>query len=201
MATVPRIIDIRDNLERAREESDGDIDDELDAVEEQIAEYTERTETEGTDEEGVLDTVDNRLLKLETRADGTVEEQLHAARNRIHLFRNARSGAVDGVSVIDVETRFADAGTDKIEDDAAGEEVEFWIVLANDEGERSVAVEIPFYRDDEEVTRVRGESIRLGANEQETVTLITEVPQDAEYYTVDIDTAESADASSSVSER
>ncbi|RDI69660.1 DUF7553 family protein [Halopelagius longus] len=201
MATVPRIIDIRDNLERAREESDGDIDDELDAVEEQIAEYTERTETEGTDEEGVLDTVDNRLLKLETRADGAVEEQLHAARNRIHLFRNARSGAVDGVSVIDVETRFADAGTDKIEDDAAGEEVEFWVVLANDGEERSVTVEIPFYRDDEEVTRVRGESIRLGANVQETVTLITDVPQEAEYYTVDIDTTDSVETSSSVTER
>lgn len=201
MATVPRIIDIRDNLERAREESDGDIDDELDAVEEQIAEYTEHTETEGTDEEGVLDTVDNRLLKLETQTDDPVSEHLHAARNRIHLFRNARTGAVNDVSVIDVETRFADAGTDRVEDDAAGEEVEFWVVLANEGSERSVTVEIPFYRDDEEVTRLRGESIRLGANEQETVTLITEVPPEAEYYTVDIDASESEDATSSVSER
>lgn len=194
MANVPRIIDIRDNLERARAESDGDVDEELDGVEAQIEEFTDRTRT---DEEGVLDTVDNRLLKVETRAEGDVEAEIRAARNRIHVYRNSRTGAVDGVSVIDAETRYADAGTDRIEGDVgdAGEgEVEFWVVLANEGDERSVTVEIPFYRDDEEVARVRGESVRLGANEQETVTLITEVPDEAEYYTVDIDTSETADA-------
>lgn len=198
MANVPRIIDIGDNLERAREESDGDVDEELDAVEAQVEEFTDRTRT---DEEGVLDTVDNRLLKLETRADGAVEEEIRAARNRIHVYRNSRTGAVDGVSVIDAETRYADAGTDRVEGEVGGDEVEFWVVLANEGTEQSVTVEIPFYRDDEEVTRVRGESVRLASNEQETVTLITEVPDEAEYYTVDIDTSEAEDVSSSVTER
>lgn len=197
MADVPRVIDIRDNLQRAKEESDGDLTEELDAIESQVEEFADRTQT---DEEGVLDTIDNRLLKLETRAEGTAEEQIRAARNRIHIFRESRGGTAGDVSVIDVETRYADAGTDRVEGDIGEEEVEFWVVLANEGEEQSVTVEIPFYRDDDEVGRVRGEPIRLGSNEQETVTLITEVPDEVEYYTVDIATSESGDTAS-VAER
>lgn len=197
MADVPRVIDIRDNLQRAKEESDGGLTEELDAIESQVEEFADRTQT---DEEGVLDTIDNRLLKLETRAEGTAEEQIRAARNRIHIFRESRGGTAGDVSVIDVETRFADAGTDRVEGDIGEEEVEFWVVLANEGEEQSVTVEIPFYRDDDEVGRVRGEPIRLGSNEQETVTLITEVPDEVEYYTVDIATSESGDTAS-VAER
>lgn len=192
MANVSRLIDIGDNLQRTREETDGDIDEELDAVGSQVAEFSDRTRA---DEENILDNLDERLETLETRTDGAATEEIRAARSRIHAFRNAQTGAGDSVSVIDAETRYADAGTDRIEGETGGDEVEFWVVLGNEGEERRVTVEIPFYRDDEEIARVRGESVPLGSSEQETVTLITEVPDEAEYYTVEIGTSETGDDS------
>ncbi|SFG73934.1 hypothetical protein SAMN04488063_2841 [Halopelagius inordinatus] len=198
MANVSRLIDIGDNLKRAREETDGDIDEELDAVQAQLPEFSDRTRA---DEEDTLDTIDDHLETLETRTDGAATEEIRAARSRIRAVGNSQTGAADSVSVIDAETRYADAGTDRIEGETGGDEVEFWVVLENEGEERRVTVEIPFYRDEQEVARVRGESVRLGSSEQETVTLITEVPDGAEYYAVDIGTTEAGDGPSSGEER
>ncbi|WP_254546553.1 DUF7553 family protein [Halomarina pelagica] len=180
MAALPHVIDVRDDLERAREASDEDLGAELDAVEERLESYADGAHP---DREGLLDDIDNELLRLEALTSGTAAERISAARNRIGLFRDSLSRAADGVSVLETKTRPADAGASFDGEDAADGEREFWLTLVNSGGPRSVAVELVFYdEDDDETGRVSGGDVSIDSDEQKTVTVVTRVPDGAAYY-------------------
>ncbi|MFC7157369.1 hypothetical protein ACFQPA_18225 [Halomarina halobia] len=178
MAGLPHVIDIRDDLERAREASDEDVSEELAAVEERVEAYSDRSR----DREGLLDDIDNELLRLEERADGIAEERLRAARNRIHLLRDSLSTAADGVTVLESKVRRADAGA-SFDEDVRDEQTEFWLTLVNSAEPRTVGVELAFYAEDgDEVGRVSGGDVSIDADEQKTVTVVAEVPDGTDYY-------------------
>lgn len=195
MTDVPYVLDIKDDLERAREATDADVGEEISAVGERLDAYADRTDATGgridadaggasADPEGVLEEIENELLRLEELTDGTAERRLRSARNRVHVFRDAIAAAPSGVAVLEAKTRLADAGAEVETEEVSGEATEFWLTLANDTGERQrVTVTLDLYADGDRVTSYVSETT-VGADEQKTVTVIAEVPEEAAYFGV-----------------
>lgn len=105
MAGLPKIVDIRDDLRRADEASETDLDEQTGEVLNLVAEYVEDDSATA----GTLDQAEEELLRLEEQVDDDVAaERFEAARNRLRIYRDAVSGDRGGLAVI--ATRRADGG-------------------------------------------------------------------------------------------
>lgn len=179
MDDVPHIVDVEDDLEYARR-ADADLDEEIDGIEDRLDAYSER---DAADPEGVLEVVENELLALEEETEGTVEERVRAARNRIHIFRSALTDTDDDVALLEAKARRADAGSEVQRSADSDSESEFWLTVVNDGGPREFDVEIVFYDEEGEVLeRIEGGDVSIAADEQKTITVLAEVPDDAAFY-------------------
>ncbi|WP_276298928.1 DUF7553 family protein [Halorussus lipolyticus] len=98
MSSVPAIIDIRDDLERARQHTDEEVADEFETVRDRLDAFADR---DLADREGVLDEIDNELLRMEELLDDEAGRAVRSARNRIHVFRDSLSGTDEDFAVVD----------------------------------------------------------------------------------------------------
>lgn len=180
MASLPAVLDIRDDLARAREEVDEEHRSELDEVGDRLEALADR---DRADHEGVLDEIDNQLLRIETQVDREAQRRIHASRNRIHLYRQSLSKS-DGLTVL--ESRFREAEkTGGVPDGVTGGETELRVTVVNEETDRDVRLEAAFYGpDDDELETVGADVGRLVEGDQETFTLEVNVPPEVEYYVV-----------------
>lgn len=180
MADVPHIVDVEDDLEHVRRTADVDLDEEIDTIEDRLRAYSDR---DAADPQGVLEEVENELLALEERTDGEAERRVRAARNRVHIFRDARSGTDDDVVMLEAKARRADAGSgvERTADQAS--ESEFWLTVVNDGDGQEFDVQIVFYDADGDVLeRLIGGDVSIDAEEQKTITVVAAVPDEAAYY-------------------
>lgn len=185
MDRLPTVLDIRDDLRAAREASDRDIEDDVEAVVGRLEEYTER---DIGDREGLLDDADNHLLRLQTQADdGEAAERFQAARNRIHLFRDSLAGQAGGPVVIDArvaETDADDERDDRRLDELRGAEVTVHATVINEGDAGDVLVEAGFYdADSDRIESTESNRFAMDAGEQQTVELDAAVPERTDYYT------------------
>lgn len=180
MTDVPSLIDVRDNLEFVRERTDDDdVVDTVDRIEDRLDGFAARDDA---DRQGVLDEIDNELLRLETLTDGRVEQRVRAARNRVHIYRDARAGAGDAEDVVPVDLSVDPPGGEATLASATPESGEATVeltVVAEDEAERFDVV-VAFRDEDGNVVEVveAGEAT-VEAGGEETVTLSTTVPRTA----------------------
>ena len=182
MERLPAVLDIRDDLRAAREASERDVGDDVEAVVGRLEEYTER---DVGDREGLLDDVDNHLLRLQEQAsDERAAERFQAARNRIHVFRDSLSGGTAGVAVIDAYLTRVDSEAEQHLDELRGGEATVRATVVDDGAGGDVEVEAGFYDDaNEQVESVTSERFAMDAGGQRTVELDASVPENADYYT------------------
>lgn len=188
MERLPTVLDIRDDLRAARESSDRDVGDDVAAVVGRLEEFAER---DRGDREGLLDDVDNHLLRLQEQAsDDEAAERFQAARNRIRLYRDSLGTGAAGVDVVDTALFEWEAGGVEAEaesdlDDLRGSDVTVRVTVVNDGDADDVVVDAEFYDDDNEaVGSAKSERFAMGAGEQQTVDVDGSVPEAAAYYTV-----------------
>lgn len=169
MAGLPKILDVRDDLRRAEEATDGDIREETEDVLASLAAYA----GDASAGSGNLDEADEELLRLEERTDSDVAaERLQAARNRIRIFRESLSGGGDDLLVIHADRTGADDGT-------AVEST----VVNNVDAPVTGTVTVAFYDGDgTELGTATSEETEFDANEEKPVTVRTEVPAGTERY-------------------
>ncbi|MFC4550717.1 MULTISPECIES: DUF7553 family protein [Halorussus] len=104
MSSLPPVIDIRDDLDAARESTGDDLNDEFETIRDRLDAFAERDRA-GSDSEGVLDEIDNQLLRLEERTDGDASRRIAAARNRIHIYRDSLDETASGLAVVESTAR------------------------------------------------------------------------------------------------
>ena len=182
MDRLPTVLDIRDDLRAAREASDRDVEDDVEAVVGRLEEYAER---DAGDREGLLDDIDNHLLRLQEQAsDDRAAERFQAARNRIRLFRDSVAGQAGGPIIIDTSLTGVDSETGRELDELHGAEATVRATVVNEGGAGDVLVEAGFYdADSNQVESAESNRFGMGAGEQQTVKLDTSVPENADYYT------------------
>lgn len=179
MASLPAVLDIRDDLDRAREDVDEEHREELAEVGDRLEALADR---DRADPEGVLDEIDNQLLRIETQADGEAERRLRASRNRIHLYRESLDKS-EGLTVLD--SRFREADATGVPDAVIGGEAALRVTVANEEADRDVRVEAVFYGPDgDELEAIGADLGHLSEGEQATDELDVTVPPETEYYVV-----------------
>lgn len=180
MADVPHIVDVEDDLEEARRAADADLDEEIDTIEDRLRAYSDR---DAADPQGVLEEVENELLALEERTDGEAERRIRAARNRVHIYRDAQSGTDDDVVLLEAKARRADAGSEVERTADQASESEFWLTVVNDADRREFDVQLVFYDEDGDVLeRMVGGDVSIAPEEQKTITVVADVPVDAAFY-------------------
>jgi hypothetical protein len=144
---IPEIIDIRDDLDRAEAAAARELSEETETVRDRLGDFPERS---AGDREGIVDSVDNELLRLEEQAESDdASEYLQAARNRLQLFRDAL-GDADGDLVV-VTTRLESdshnsGGTDVTS--FQGEQVRLELTVANVGGPAAGRPTVAFYDDE-----------------------------------------------------
>ena len=182
MDQLPTVLDIRDDLRAARESSDRDVEDDVKAVVGRLEEYAER---DIGDREGLLDDIDNQLLRLQEQAlDDESAERFQAARNRIHIFRDSLAGQTGGPVVIDAHLTEVDSETERGLDELRSTEATVRTTVVNEGDAGDVLVEAGFYDDDNgRVESTESDRFEMDAGEQQTVTLEAVVPEKADYYT------------------
>lgn len=185
---IPEIIDVRDDLDRAEEAASGDLSGETGTVRDLLGDFAEGS---AGDREGIVDSVDNELLRLEeqTESDGA-SEHLQAARNRLQLFRDALADA-DGDLVV-VTTRLEpDSHTNSGGTDVAsfqGERVRLELTVANVDGPATGRPTVAFYDDESaEIGTFSADPVDFDEGEQRTVDLDASVPTDATRYAAGVD--------------
>ena len=182
MDRLPTVLDVRDDLRAARDASDRDVDDDVEAVVGRLEEYADR---DIGDREGLLDDVDNHLLRLQEQAsDDTAAERFQAARNRIHVFRGSLAGQAGGPVVLDAHLTEVDSEDERGLDELRGAEATVRATVVNEGDAGDVLVETGFYdADSEQIEATESNRFAMDAGEQQTVTLETSVPEDTDYYT------------------
>jgi hypothetical protein len=181
MERLPAILDVRDDLRAANDAAERDVDDDVADALGRLDEYADR---DRGDREGLLDDLDNELLRLEEQvSDEEATRRFQAARNRIRVFRGSLSGGGDGLAVVDTKLGKPDADGDRDVSDLRTEDVEVAATVVNEGEARDVTVTVTFYdAESEEIRSDATETFALDGNAQETVTVSTTVPEDANYY-------------------
>lgn len=178
MPSLPALLDITDDLERARETADADIDDDVDQLRDRLDAAAERTRA---NREGVVDEMDNELLRLEERTDGEAERRFRAARSRLQLYREAEDDRADRPFAVLAST-LRESGGGELE---AHQEVGFAATVLNEKAPRDLRLDVDFFDADVDAAgTVRGPTVSLDADEQRTVEFEVEVPGDAAYYRI-----------------
>ena len=184
---LPAIIDIRDDLQRALEEADRDEDDdlarEIETVLDRLDAFAER---DRADRGGIVDEVDNQLLRVEEQLDDEeAARALQSARNRLHIYRENREATDPNLSVVDSSVRQHE------ESDAEGVlpvgEVTLSVTVANTGEDTEIVPTVTFYDEAaDEVDSVRGPEFPLADGEEATFELDVDVPADATSYAVSV---------------
>lgn len=197
MSSLPEVIDVRDDIEVAREESVAGSDARI-AIAEAIERLEELERAESGERGGLLDDVENRLLRAEEQLGGDAERRLRSARNRIEQYRESLSRAGEGLAILDARLRRIETDDDSDRDvspveagSEADERVETTVTVVNEGEPRSVAALVTF-RDDagEPISERRSDTIEFGADEQRSIQFETDRPAAAESH---VATAVSAD--------
>lgn len=177
----------------ARERDDQDLRSAFEAAEDALEAAAEREPPAG-DREGSLDVLDNALLRIETQVEGDAARRIRAARNRIRAYRDARDRESEGFVVLD--RRLRDREDNPVEPaDLADDAATLRVDLLNEGAAREAVVVVSFY--DAAGTRLRQQrsaTTALSTDEQRSLAVDVDVPEDAEYYTVTAVAAGEADA-------
>ena len=182
MERLPAILDVRDDLHAARDAADRDVDDDVDDALARLDAYADR---DAGDREGLLDDVDNELLRLETQlSNEKATRRLRAARNRIHVFRESLSGSGgDGLVVVETKLTASDDERERELADLHSERAAVSATVVNDGPARNAVVEVRFYDDRSEQVGSSGtETFAFDGGAQKTVSVPASVPEDAAYY-------------------
>lgn len=184
---LPTIIDIRDDLHRAREAADGDEDDdlaaEIDTVLDRLDAFAER---DVADRGGIVDEVDNQLLRVEEQlGDEDAARAIQSARNRLHIYRENREATHENLAVVDSAVRQHE------EPESEGVlpvgEVTLTVTVANTGEDTEVVPTVTFYDENAtELDSVRGPEFPLAGGGQEQFELEVDVPSDATSYAVSV---------------
>lgn len=181
---LPAVLDVRDDLRAALDESDAAIDDEVSGIYDRLEDFTER---DRASQESLLDDVDADLLELQERCSGDAARRIEAARNRIQTYRDSLDRASENLAVLDTTFRRVDTETEATLSDLEDERGVVSATVINESEPREIMLAATFYdADDETLDEVVGDGIRLDADEQRQVDVETRVPGDAEYYTVTV---------------
>lgn len=181
---LPAVLDIRDDLRRALDETDAAIDDEVSSVYDRLEDFTER---DRASQESLLDEIDNDLLELEERLSGEAARRVEAARNRIHTYRESLSRASENLVVLETTFRHVDTGAETSLSDVADDRATVAATVVNESDPREIMLAVTFYGDDDRQLRETvGDRVRLDADEQRQVDLETRVPAEAEYHAVTV---------------
>lgn len=171
MFEVPEILDIQNDLNRAKETSEQDIDKDIESVLDIIRSYEDR---EYGDRQGLLDRLDEELLRLEEQVESD-HTRLHvqAARNRVRIYRDAMSDLTTDLGVITTKLNTADT-----EDQAT-----LRVTVVN-EGEPTIVDVTTTFYDEEigEIKSIRSEPIECDANTETTISLDIVLPDDYAYH-------------------
>lgn len=188
MAPLPAILDIRDDLYRALEDTreDADFAEEIETVLDRLDAFEER---DLADREGVVDEIDNQLLRVEQRLEEEDDEEaaraLQSARNRLHIYRQAREETDENLAVVDSDVRERDEAV--TEGTLPVGEVTLTVTVANTGEDAEVAPLVTFYDEDgDEVESVRGPEFALGGGDQEQLEFAVDVPGDSAAYAVSV---------------
>lgn len=171
MSGVPKILDIRDDLSQAQETSEQDIDEDIKDIIDIIQSYEDRRYG---DRQGLLDRLDEELLRLEEQVESD-HTRLHvqAARNRVRIYRDATSDSATDLGII--TTKLTTADTE--------EQATLRITVANEGDPTTINVIVDFYDEDfNEVRTTRSESVECDANAEATAVLDIVPPDDYTYY-------------------
>lgn len=181
MASLPPILDIRDDLRRAREEADADVSDDFETVRDRLDAFRDR---DLADRQGVVDEIDNQLLRVEELLDDEeATRAVRSARNRIHVYRESLDDTDESLAVVT-------SGVRQHEEPAADGvlpvgEVTLTVTVANTGDDAAVAPVVGFYDEDgEELDSVRGPAFDLEAGTEGQIELDVDVPSDATNYAV-----------------
>lgn len=185
MTPLPALIDVRDDLARALEETDGDEDlaAEIETVLDRLDAFEER---DRADRGGIVDEVDNQLLRVEERLDDeAAARDVQSARNRLHIYRENRQQTDANLAVVDSDVRAPD------ETEADGVlpvgEVTLSVTVANTGEDTEVVPVVTFYDEDaDEIESVRGPEFVLPGGDQEQFEFDADAPADATSYAVSV---------------
>lgn len=180
MTSIPPIIDIRDDLERAREETDEDVAEEFETVRDRLEAFADRRRA---DREGVLDEIDNELLRMEELLDGEASRAIRAARNRIHVFRDSLEATGEDFVVVDYGVhQHEEPESDGVLPVGV---VTMTVTVANSGDDAEVAPVVTFYDETgDELDSVRGPAFDLAEGAEERREFEVDVPEDAAYNAV-----------------
>lgn len=169
MSGLPKILDIGDDLRRAQNVLERDISDERREILRLLDEYAAH---DVDSDEGKLDETDEELLRLQEQGDDEAAEYFQSARNRIRLFRESLDG--DGEEFIVVTTRPGSEDADSTLD----------VTAVNNTGEStSGRVTVTFYdADGNELKTTASETAEFDPDEQRTVSVSIERPEESERY-------------------
>lgn len=177
MTSLPALLDITDDLERARETANPDIEDDVDQIHDRLDAVSERTRA---DREGVIDEMDNELLRLEEQTDGETERRIRAARSRLQLYRDAKQNRSERPFAV-LGSKLRESGHEL----QAHEEIGIEATVINEKAPRDLRLDVNFFDTDvDDIGAVQGPVVSLDTDEQRTVNFEVEVPAEAAYYRV-----------------
>ncbi|NEU56555.1 hypothetical protein [Halorussus sp. MSC15.2] len=185
---LPAILDIRDDLYRALEATGED-----DAVAEEIETVLDRLdafeERDVADRQGIVDEVDNQLLRVEERLNQRDDDEavraLQAARNRLHIYRDSVEETDENLAVVETDVRQHDI--DDTHEELPVGQVTMAATVANTGDPAEVVAFVSFYGDDgDEIETLRGPEFVVPEGDQERVEMEVDVPGDARYYAMSV---------------
>ena len=171
MTQVPEILDIQDDLQPARETAEHDIDEDIENVLDLLQTYEDR---EYGDREGLLDRIDEELLRLEEQVESDhTRLHLQAARNRIRIYRDTMSKSATDVGITATDLTTADTE----------DQTTLHVTILNEGEPTTVTVIVTFYDEDfTEVETTRSEPVECDADTEVTIDLELEPPNEYAHY-------------------
>jgi hypothetical protein len=135
------------------------------------------TTDSGTAGEGVLDEIEQVLLRLQEQCSDDAEEYFQSARNRVGIFRDSVSGDGDGVTV--VSTRRT----------SGGRRSEYEVTAVNNtDGQVDGRAMVTFYDDDgEELDTATSEQTTYEAGEEKPVRVSADPPDGSSRFTASVE--------------
>jgi len=188
VASIPPIVDVRDDLRRARDEADADVDDDFETVRDRLDAFAER---DRADREGVVDEIDNQLLRVEEQLDDDeATRAVRSARNRLHVYRESLGESDEDLLVVDSGVRQheePEAERSDPDEPLPVGEVTLTVTVANSGDDAEVAPIVRFYDEaGEEVGSARGPAFDLAAGTEGRMKVDVDVPSDATHYAVSV---------------
>ncbi|MFC4449624.1 hypothetical protein [Halorussus aquaticus] len=186
--SLPAILDIRDDLYRALEATG-----EVDAVAEEIETVLDRLDAfedrDAADRQGIVDEVDNQLLRVEERLNQRDDDEavraLQAARNRLHIYRDSVEETDENLAVVETDVRQHDI--DDTHEELPVGQVTMTATVANTGDDAEVVAFVGFYGDDgDEIETLRGPEFAVPGGGQERVEMEVDVPGDARHYAMSV---------------